>query len=116
PPGGDDSSPDREGRPRPSGDRIVPAANAPSGRCVFCLNDYPSYSFENLQDYGNSLHATNPPHLFGGWAEYMYLLPGTPLFRVPVGLPDEIAALSEVVAVRNGFDRDLLLSAGWSGS
>ncbi|TMD92813.1 MAG: hypothetical protein E6I73_01405 [Chloroflexi bacterium] len=97
--GGSESIPDSEGRPLRAGDRIVPAANVPCGHCIFCLNDYPYYFCENLQDYGNSLHSGIPPHLFGGWAEYMYLLPGTPLFRVPDGLPDEVAALTEVMAV-----------------
>jgi len=114
--GGADSIPDSEGRPLRAGDRIVPAANVPCGHCVFCLNGYPYYFCENLQDYGNSLHAGIAPHLFGGWAEYMYLLPGTPLFRVPEGLPDEVAALTEVMAVTHGFDRARMLNAGWGGS
>jgi hypothetical protein len=29
----------------------------------------------------------------------MYLLPGSRLFRVPDGLPDEVAVLTEVVSV-----------------
>jgi L-iditol 2-dehydrogenase len=114
--GGADSIPDSEGRPLRRGDRIVPAANVPCGHCVFCLNDYPYYFCENLQDYGNSLHAGIAPHLFGGWSEYMYLLPGTPLFRVPDGLPDEVAALTEIMAVTHGFDRARMLNAGWGGS
>jgi threonine dehydrogenase-like Zn-dependent dehydrogenase len=69
-----------------------------------------------LQDYGNSLHSGIPPHLFGGWAEFMYLLPGTPLFRVPDQLPDELAALTEVMAVTHGFERARMLNAGWGGS
>src|SRR5207248_2332076 len=93
----------------------VPAANVPCGHCIFCLNDYPYYFCENLQDYGNSLHAGIAPHLFGGWSEFMYLLPGTPLFRVPDGLPDEVAALTEVMAVTHGFDRARMLNAGWGG-
>src|SRR5438477_7178884 len=114
--GGGESIPDSEGRPLRAGDRIVPAANVPCGHCIFCLNDYPYYFCENLQDYGNSLHSGIPPHLFGGWAEYMYLLPGTPLFRVPDGLPDELAALTEIMAVTHGFDRARMLNAGWGGS
>jgi len=114
--GGADSIPDSEGRPLRRGDRIVPAANVPCGHCIFCLNDYPYYFCENLQDYGNSLHAGIAPHLFGGWSEFMYLLPGTPLFRVPDGLPDEVAALTEVMAVTHGFDRARMLNAGWGGS
>ncbi len=114
--GGGDSIADSEGRPLRVGDRIVPAANVPCGHCIFCLNGYPYYFCENLQDYGNSLHSGIPPHLFGGWAEYMYLLPRTPLFRVPDGLPDEVAALTEVMAVTHGFDRARMLNAGWGGS
>jgi threonine dehydrogenase-like Zn-dependent dehydrogenase len=114
--GGGESIPDSEGRPLRAGDRIVPAANVPCGHCIFCLNGFPYYFCENLQDYGNSLHSGIPPHLFGGWAEYMYILPGTPLFRVPDGLPDEVAALTEVMAVTHGFERARMLNAGWGGS
>ena len=74
---------DSEGHPLKVGDRIVPAANVACGDCHFCRNGYPYYMCENLEDYGNSLHCGPAPHLFGGWAEYMYLLPGTPIFRVP---------------------------------
>lgn len=114
--GGADSIADSEGQPLHVGDRIVPAANVPCGHCIFCLNGYPYYFCENLQDYGNSLHSGNPPHLFGGWAEYMYILPRTPLFRVPDELPDEVAALTEVMAVTHGFERARMLNAGWGGS
>ena len=114
--GGADSIPDSEGRPLRRGDRIVPGANVPCGACIFCLNGYPYYFCEHLQDYGNSLHCGIPPHLFGGWAEYMYLLPRTRLFRVPTELPDEIAALTEVMAVTHGFDRARTLNAAWGGS
>jgi L-iditol 2-dehydrogenase len=46
----------------------------------------------------------------------MYLLPGTPLFRVPDELPSEVAVLTEIMAVTHGFDRARLLTAGWGGS
>ena len=114
--GGADSIADSEGRPLRRGDRIVPAANVPCGRCRFCRNGFPYYFCENLQDYGNSLHCGVAPHLFGGWAEYMYLLPGTPLFRVPDALPDELAALTEVMAVTHGFERARMLNVGWGGT
>ena len=75
------------------------------GRCFFCAGGYPYYLCERLEDYGNSLSSARPPHLFGGWAERMYLLPGTRLFRVPEGLPSKLAALTEVMAVTHGLDR-----------
>src|SRR2546430_4471788 len=34
----------------------------------------------------------------------MYLLPGTPVFRVPDELPDELAVLTEVMAVTHGVE------------
>jgi threonine dehydrogenase-like Zn-dependent dehydrogenase len=86
------------------GDRIVPGANVACGRCWFCRAGFPYYGCEQLEDYGNSLNAKRPPHLFGGWAEMMYLLPGTPIFRVPDDLPSEVAVLTEVMAVTHGLD------------
>ena len=86
------------------GDRIVPAANVTCGSCWYCLNDQPYYLCEHMEDYGNSLDVSRPPSLFGGWAELMYLLPATPLFRVPDDLPDELAVLTEVMAVTHGVE------------
>ena len=79
---------DELGRPLAPGDRVVPAPNLTCGRCRFCLDGVsPYYLCTALHDYGNSLTCAEPPHLFGGWSERMYLLPGTRLFRVPDELP-----------------------------
>jgi threonine dehydrogenase-like Zn-dependent dehydrogenase len=112
-----DSGPvlDSEGRQLEVGDRIVPGANVPCGECYFCRNEFPYYACDRLEDYGNSLSCDRPPHLFGGWAEYMYLLPGTPLFRVPDGLPSEVAAITELMAVTHGLDTARSLSSGSAG-
>jgi threonine dehydrogenase-like Zn-dependent dehydrogenase len=91
------------------GDRVVPGANLPCGRCYYCANGYPYYFCQDLDDYGNSLNLSRPPGLFGGWSQYMYLLPGTPVFRVPDALPDEVAVLTEVMAVTHGVDTALTL-------
>jgi L-iditol 2-dehydrogenase len=93
-----------DGTPLRPGDRIVPGANVPCGECWYCLNDQPYYLCEELEDYGNSLNVSRPPSLFGGWAELMYLLPGTPIFLVPDGLPDELAVLTEVMSVTHGVE------------
>jgi threonine dehydrogenase-like Zn-dependent dehydrogenase len=86
------------------GDRVVPGANVACGNCYFCLNDYPYYLCTKLEDYGNSLHCGIEPYLLGGWAEYMFVLPGTPIFRVPEAVPDEVAVLTEVMAVTHGIE------------
>lgn len=80
-------------------------ANVACGRCAACLARLPCYACERLEDYGNSLGADRPPHLFGGWSRFMYVLPGSRLFRVPDGLPDRIAALAEPMAVTHGLER-----------
>jgi threonine dehydrogenase-like Zn-dependent dehydrogenase len=99
---------DEVGRPLAVGDRVVPAANLTCGRCAYCLDErYPYYLCTALDDYGNSLTCARPPHLFGGWAELMYLLPGTRLFRVPDGLDSRLAAMTELLAVTHGLDRFL---------
>jgi threonine dehydrogenase-like Zn-dependent dehydrogenase len=81
---------DSEGRALRPGDRIVPGANVACGRCRACLNGYPYYLCEHLEDYGNSLHCGRAPHLLGGWAEHMVLLPRSVLFRVPDALPNHV--------------------------
>jgi L-iditol 2-dehydrogenase len=104
---------DSEGRPLRPGDRVVPAANVSCGCCWFCQNGLPYYMCERLEDYGNSLNCARPPHLFGGWSEYMYLLPGTRLFRVPESLPDHVAVLTEPMAVTHGFELARRLSGSF---
>jgi L-iditol 2-dehydrogenase len=102
--GGADEVADAAGLPLRAGDRVVPAANVTCGRCWFCRSGQPYYLCEHMEDYGNSLGCAEPPHLFGGWSEQMYLLPGTALFRVPDELPDEVAVLTEPMAVTHGLD------------
>jgi L-iditol 2-dehydrogenase len=96
---------DELGRPLAVGDRVVPAANLTCGRCAICRDARaPYYLCTAMDDYGNSLTCARPPHLFGGWAQTMYLLPGTRLFRVPNGLPSQLAALTELLSVTHGLD------------
>jgi threonine dehydrogenase-like Zn-dependent dehydrogenase len=107
---------DSEGVALKLGDRIVPAANVACGTCHFCRNSFPYYFCENMRDYGNSLHSGCAPHLFGGWSEHMYLLPGTQLFRVPDNLPDNVAVLTEIMAVTHGVETALSLLGQMGGN
>lgn len=98
-----------DGTPLRIGDRVVPGANVPCGHCYYCANGFPYYFCQDLEDYGNSLNLSRAPGLFGGWSQYLYVLPGTPMFRVPDGLPDEVAVITEVMAVTHGVDTALTL-------
>ena len=82
------------------GDRVSWSIMASCGECFYCGLDLPQ-KCEHLLKYGH-LCCDDPPHLTGGYAEYIYLFPGTAIFKVPDGIPDEIAtpancALSTVV-------------------
>ena len=104
-----------DGRPLAPGDRVVPAPNRACGRCRFCLRRFPYYFCRRLENYGNSLSARDAPHLFGGWSQYLYLRPGTAVFRVPEALPSEIAVLTEIFAVTHSLERAAALPppAAW---
>ncbi len=109
--GGDGRYTDFDGIPLTVGDRVVVGANVVCGTCYYCRRDFPYYCCENMVDYGNNMSAATPPHLFGGWAEYIYIVPGSFLVRVPDELPSEIAVLTEVMAVAVGLDRAKQFSA-----
>src|SRR4029453_1815220 len=86
------------------GDVVVPAPNRACGECEYCRGDYPYYFCLHLENYGNSLTCSEPPHLFGGWAQYLYVRRGTPVFKVPEGLPTNVAVLTELFAVTHSLD------------
>jgi threonine dehydrogenase-like Zn-dependent dehydrogenase len=102
---------DVEGTPLAAGDRVVVGANVVCGVCYYCRHGFPYYMCERMMDYGNNMSAADPPHLFGGWAEYLYVVPGSFLIRVPDELPSEVAVLTEVMAVTVGLDRAKQMSA-----
>jgi L-iditol 2-dehydrogenase len=109
--GGNGKFTDFEGIPLAVGDRVVVGANVSCGQCFYCTHDFPYYCCENTTDYGNNLSAKNPPHLFGGWSQYIYVVPGSFLVKVPDDLPPEIAVLTEIFAVSVGLDRAKQMSA-----
>ena len=101
---GDGGAHTYDGSPLAVGDRVVPAPNRACGKCRFCIDDFPYYFCRNLENYGNSLSSSIAPHLFGGFSEYLYLLPNTPVFRIPDGLPDDVAVLTELFAVTHSLE------------
>jgi threonine dehydrogenase-like Zn-dependent dehydrogenase len=109
--GGNGKYTDFEGIPLKVGDRVVVGANVSCGECYYCRHDFPYCCCENTLDYGNLLSAKNPPHLFGGWSQYMYIIPGSFLVKVPDDLPSEVAVLTEIFAVSVGLDRAKQMSA-----
>lgn len=99
------TSTDFEGVPLKIGDRVVVAPNVSCGECYYCRHDFPYYCCEKTVDYGNNISAKDPPHLFGGWSQYLYVVAGSILIKVPEELPSEIAVMAEIMAVTAGLDR-----------
>jgi threonine dehydrogenase-like Zn-dependent dehydrogenase len=109
--GGDGKYADFEGVALREGDRVVVGANVACGECYYCRHDFPYYCCEKTTDYGNNLSARNPPYLFGGWSQYLYVVPGSFLVKVPDDLPSEVAVLTEIFAVSVGLDHAKQMSA-----
>ena len=109
--GGDGLAIDFEGLRLKLGDRVIVGPNVSCGTCYYCRHDFPYYCCENTVDYGNNISSKDPPHLFGGWSQYLYVVPGSFLVKVPDDLPSEIAVLTEIMAVTVGLDRAKQVSA-----
>ena len=94
------------GQPLKVGDRITWSPDVICGKCFDC-RQHAGYSWcQNMQLlYGNNATCTEPPYLFGGFAEYMYLIPGTHVYKVPDGVSNEIAALAELMSCTMNVDK-----------
>lgn len=82
------------------GDRVAVAVEVNCGTCWYCRNHYNNTTCENqLMAYGLHPNADTAPFLRGGWSEYMYVMPGTHLFKIPEELPTDVAVFVEELAV-----------------
>ena len=79
------------GEPLGEGDRITFSLTASCGSCFFCAQAGLPQKCDALVKYGHRTCDTEPA-LTGGLAEYVYLFPGTSIFRVPSGVTDAVAA------------------------
>lgn len=71
------------------GDRVTWTIMASCNSCFYCKKGLPQ-KCENLIKYGHSCFH-DPPHLTGGYSEYIYLYSGTTVFKIPESIPDEVA-------------------------
>ncbi|HBP38234.1 MAG TPA: hypothetical protein DD640_05750 [Clostridiales bacterium] len=82
------------------GDRVTLCPDVVCGTCYYCKN-FPNYPWcEHLQfSYGNMRSCNDAHRLYGGFSEYIYIEPGTRLYKIPDELPDEMAVFTEVMCV-----------------
>ena len=88
------------------GDRVTICPDVVCGTCYYCKN-FPTYPWcDHLRfSYGNMRSCNDGHHLYGGFAQFLYVEPGTRLYKVPDGLPNEMAVLTEVLCVAYTLDK-----------
>ena len=96
---------DFNGEPLGVGDRVALCPDVVCGECYECRHTFAFPWCENLRGYGNAFTSAEPPHLFGGWSEYMYILPNAFLYKVPEGIPLRVAVMAELMAVSYNLDK-----------
>lgn len=74
------------------------------GKCYYCKNlpAKPQLCM-GARTYNSSIKSDKAPHLFGGWSEYMYILPNSEIVKLPEGIDLEVAALAEPLACSVGL-------------
>src|SRR6266851_400830 len=82
------------------GSKVMIPPLMPCGHCYYCIH-YPESANKCLTPvyYGRYLGFDKAPHLWGGWAEYVYvdleMLPGTKIYKLPDDMSLRLGALSE---------------------
>jgi len=99
-----------KGRELAEGDLIsvVPGTNAFCGTCYFCrFMPHKPTLCGNRRVMGVNMSCRDPPHLWGGWAEYVYVdAEHWWVYKAPDGMPAEVAVLAEPMAVSTrAFER-----------
>src|ERR1700741_3125403 len=88
------------GKPIGVGSKMMLPPFMPCGFCDWCKR-YPEQTNRcpNPVYYGRYLGFDKPPHLWGGFAEYVYVdleaLPGTKIYKLPDDMPLRLGALAE---------------------
>ncbi len=83
------------------GDRIILKGAVGCGRCADCRRGAARFCKQRTS-YGGRTPCDKPPHLFGGFADYIYLAPDVLATRVSDQLPAEAAVLVGAV-MANGY-------------
>src|ERR671924_48067 len=95
------------------GDRIILKGAIGCGRCADCRRNNQRFCTQRT-NYGGRTKCDQPPHLFGGFADYVYLAPDVLATKVSDSLPAEAAALIGSV-MANGFQWAIRRGGGKMG-
>ena len=84
------------------GDRVILKGSRGCGNCRDCHDGAPRFCSKRTA-YGSRTGAADPPHLFGGFADYLYVNPDALLFKISDATSDEAAVLLGSV-MANGYE------------
>lgn len=78
------------------GDRVIVFPFIRCGECQACLAGNPVFC-EEQRAYGTFVSSEEPPHLWGGYGEHMYVAPGSTLVPISESVPAEAGVLVSAV-------------------
>ena len=78
------------------GDRLVIEPYIPCWRCRYCATGYYQLCTRR-RIYGINISCERPPHLWGGYGEYMYVAPGSRVHKIARAVSPQAATLSSVI-------------------
>lgn len=111
---GDGLTADWSGMPLKEGDRITWSAGMSCGHCSFCTVFRQRTRCLNRAAYGISFNCDDRPHFSGGYADFVYLRPGTAIFKLSdVPTDSVIGAGCALVTAIHGLERT---GVGWGDS
>jgi threonine dehydrogenase-like Zn-dependent dehydrogenase len=103
---GEDLTKDWNGAALAVGDRVTWSAGRACGRCRNCSVLRQPTMCLNRSAYGISFRSDEPPHFSGGYAEFIYLRPGTAIFKLSDVSPETvIGAGCALVTAIHGLER-----------
>lgn len=108
---------DAFGEPLKEGDRVTIVPAYACGSCDVCkVQPQRNNLCANGQVYGVTLPCDKAPHLFGGYAEYMYLYPEPWIYKCPKGMSPEVLSLADPLAVGlRGLEAAYAPGLPWAG-
>ncbi len=90
-----------------NGDRVTWSSSLACGDCYYCKEKRQPTRCLNRKAYGISYNCEEAPHCSGGYSEYIYLRPGSALFKLKGNLTTErvIGAGCALVTAIHGIER-----------
>ncbi|HTD85274.1 MAG TPA: zinc-binding dehydrogenase [Candidatus Binatia bacterium] len=104
---GDGLEKDWTGQPLKIGDRVTWNSAISCGACYYCAEKKQPTRCPHRRAYGIGYQSNQPPHFWGGYAQFHYLRPRTTIFKLPDDLPTEavIGAGCALITAIHGLER-----------